>query len=82
MCGRHLFLLVIRLKSRALISPEKKNEIEIIATIYLNSFKKSRQPNAITQGPLKKWTEHFQEWHLLKIPTRGAPITPGVGWGL
>ena len=26
----------------------KKNEIEIIATIYLNSFKKSRQPNAIT----------------------------------
>ena len=29
------------------------------------------------QGPLKKWTEHSQELHLLKIHSRGAPITPG-----
>ena len=30
----------------------------------------------ITQGPLKKWTEHSQELHLLKIHSRGrgAPI--------
>ena len=25
------------------------------------------------QGTLKKWTEHSQEWHLLKIHSRGAP---------
>ena len=31
------------------------------------------------QGPLKKWTEHSQELHLLKIHSRGAPITPR-GW--
>ena len=30
------------------------------------------------QGPLKKWTEHSQKLHLLKIHSRGAPITP---WG-
>ena len=29
-----------------------------------------------TQGPLKKWTEHSQELHLLKIHSRRAPITP------
>ena len=29
----------------------------------------------IIQGPLKKWTEHSQELHLLKIHSRGAPIT-------
>ena len=34
----------------------------------------------IIQGPLKKWTEHSQELHLLKIHSRGeAPITP---WGV
>ena len=32
----------------------------------------------IRQGPLKKWTEHSQELHLLKIHSRGVPITP---WG-
>ena len=30
------------------------------------------------QGPLNKWTEHSQDFHLLKIHSRGAPITP---WG-
>ena len=30
----------------------------------------------ITLGPLKKWTEHSQELHLLKIHSRGA------GWEL
>ena len=30
------------------------------------------------QGPLKKWTEQSKELHLLKIHSRGAPITP---WG-
>ena len=34
---------------------------------------------SISQGPLKKWTEHSQELHLLKIHCRGAPITPR-GW--
>ena len=28
----------------------------------------------LSQGPLKKWTEHSQELHLLKIHSRGAPI--------
>ena len=31
------------------------------------------------QGLLKKWTEHSQELYLLKIHSRGAPITPR-GW--
>ena len=31
------------------------------------------------QGPLKKWTEHSLELHLLQINSRGAPITP-QGW--
>ena len=36
--------------------------------------------NHSNQGPLKKWTEHSQELHLLKIHRGGggAPITP---WG-
>ena len=63
----------------------KKNEIEIIATIYLNSFKKSRQPNEFTHGPLKKLTEPSQELHILKIHSRGGGgllLHPGAGWGL
>ena len=35
---------------------------------------------AIIQGPLKKWTEHAQELHLLKIHSKEqAPITTR-GW--
>ena len=34
---------------------------------------------AVSHGPLKKWTEHSQELHLLKLHSRGAPITPR-GW--
>ena len=34
------------------------------------------------QGPLKKWTEHSQELHLLKIHSRGLLLHPGAGWGL
>ena len=36
----------------------------------------------LNQGPLKKWTEHSQELHLLKIHNRGAPITHRVGMGV
>ena len=36
-------------------------------------------PGTLIQGPLKKWTEHFLALHLLKIHSRGAPITPR-GW--
>jgi hypothetical protein len=36
------------------------------------------KPGDLTQGPLKKWTELSQELQLLKIHSRGAPITP---WG-
>ena len=37
-------------------------------------------PNSVfRQGPLKKWTEHSQELNLLKIHSRGAPIT-SRGW--
>ena len=32
--------------------------------------------STIDQGLLKKWAEHSQELHLLKIHSRGAPITP------
>ena len=35
--------------------------------------------NLLMQGPLKKWTEHSLELYLLKIHSRGAPITP-LGW--
>ena len=38
--------------------------------------------STIDQGLLKKWTEHSQELHLLKIHSRGASITPPAGWGL
>ena len=37
------------------------------------------------QGPLKKWTEHSQELHFLKIHSRGPGgllSHPGAGWGL
>ena len=37
------------------------------------------QPN---QGPLKNWKEHSQELHLLKIHSRGAPITTQVWMGV
>ena len=38
---------------------------------------------AIMQGPLKKWTEHSQELHLLKIQSRGGLLLhPRAGWGL
>ena len=37
---------------------------------------------ALDQGPLKKWTEHSQELHLLKIYSRGAPNTPRDWMGL
>ena len=30
----------------------------------------------LVQGPLKNWKEHSHELHLLKIHSRGAPITP------
>ena len=35
--------------------------------------------SCLNQGPLKIWTEHSQELHLLKIHSRRAPITP-QGW--
>ena len=36
-----------------------------------------------TQGPLKKWTEHSQELHLLKIHSKGGSYyTPGLDGGL
>ena len=36
-----------------------------------------------TQGPLKKWTEHSQELHLLKIHSRGGSnYTLGLNGGL
>ena len=36
----------------------------------------------INQGPLKKWTEHSQELHLLKIHSRGGSYyTPGLDGG-
>ena len=39
-------------------------------------------PNSVfRQGSLKKWTEHSQLLHLLKIHSRGAPITPGLDGG-
>ena len=38
-----------------------------------------RELSYLIQGPLKKWTEHSQELYLLKIHSRGAPITP-QGW--
>ena len=41
------------------------------------------QEFVIGQGPLKKWTEHSQELHLLKIHSRGGSYnTPGLdgGW--
>ena len=39
-------------------------------------FKNRLGPSAISQRPLKKWTEHSQELHLLKINSRGLlPIT-------
>ena len=37
------------------------------------------QEFVIGQGPLKKWTEHFQELHLLKIHSRGLLLHPGAG---
>ena len=41
------------------------------------------QEFVIGQGPLKKWTEHSQELHLLKIYSRGGLLLhPGAGWGL
>ena len=36
-------------------------------------------PGSVNQGLLKKWMEHSQDLHLLKIHSRGAPITPR-GW--
>ena len=36
----------------------------------------------VSQGPLKKWTEHSQELHLLKIHSRGGSYyTPGLDGG-
>ena len=36
----------------------------------------------VNQGPLKKWTEHSQELHLLKIHSRGGSYyTPGLDGG-
>ena len=40
----------------------------------------ARSDWVLNQGPLKKWTKHSQELHLLKIHSRGgAPNTPR-GW--
>ena len=37
---------------------------------------------AVSQGPLKKWTEHSQELHLLKLHSReGSYYTPGLDGG-
>ena len=38
--------------------------------------------HVLSQAPLKKWTEHSQELHLLKIRSRGLLLHPGAGWGL
>ena len=44
----------------------------ILKTMRLNMV---MQNSADRQEPLKKWTEHSQELHHLKIHSRGAPIT-------
>ena len=46
------------------------------------SMYKHWQHSRFIQGPLKKWTEHSQELHLLKIHGRGGSYyTPGLDWG-
>ena len=42
----------------------------------------ARVSSSINQGPLKKWTEHSHELHLLTIHSRGLLLHPGAGWGL
>ena len=45
---------------------------------------KMLEQKMIIQEPLKKWTEHSQELHLLKIHSRGegSYYTPGLDEGL
>ena len=41
------------------------------------------QKTSLMQGPLKKWTEHSHELHLLKIHSKGGLLLhPRAGWGL
>ena len=42
-------------------------------------YEAGTRATATKQEPLKKWTEHSQELHLLKIHSSGASITPR-GW--
>jgi len=67
--------VVMAVQEISLTITKKKNVGEQLSVF---SGSKGKNDNTI-QGPLKKWTEHSQELHLLKIHSRGAPITPR-GW--
>ena len=62
-------------------SMDRKEKVNNICTFLPNFCSKSKIAliKKKIEGPLKKWTEHSLELHLLKIHSRGAPITPR-GW--
>ena len=58
-------------------SMDRKEKVNNICTFLPNFCSKSKIAliKKKIEGPLKKWTEHSLELHLLKIHSRGAPIT-------
>ena len=55
----------------------KSKELKIILKRIDHQFESLRN-GSITQGPLKKWTEHSQDLHLLKIHTVESRVLTGV----
>ena len=72
-----LTLLPVRVAAAALCCSTSPKWLEI--SLQSRSRLVCPQLGRADQGPLKKWTEHSQELHLMKIHSRGAPITP-QGW--
>ena len=55
---------------------EKRSTVRHARKIATSQETEQIVEHELNQGPLMKWTEYSQELDLLKIHSRGAPITP------
>ena len=80
--GTHLvdhkpFVVVIVNQSSEVSNSVLVHDLHFLPILFSKMGKSNFK--TLKKGPLKKWTEHSLDLHLLKIHSRGASITP-LGW--
>ena len=71
-CLLRLYLLMIITLIRLRPAAGELHAVKHVRLLYICRVLTDHLANEINQGPLKKWTKHSQELHLLKIHSRGG----------